>query len=293
MVAQAAAHGAAGGARPMTAASGVTTGSDDLVVTRRQVSFRGGTLTVVEAGSGPRIGYLHGMIGLPAHGLVPLMAELARDHTVVAPALPGFTGSSYCDDLRVQSDWVVALSEVMDLAGLTGAPVVASSVGAMLALELAAVRPEAFARLVLLAPLGLWDAADPVADAFATTLSEQRTILSPNRASTANVFEEDRSVSDPAEQIELGVSRYLARTSAASLVWPIPEHGLDTRIHLVRCPTTLVWGTADRLVPVSYADRFAGLLPVVAGVRRLDGVGHLPDWDAPTEVAAVVRTALA
>lgn len=280
----------------MTASSDAAptgTGTDGLVVTRRTVAFRGGTLTVVEAGSGPRIGYLHGMVGLPAHGLVPLMAELARDHTVVAPALPGFTGSSYCDDLRVQSDWVVALSEVMDLAGLTGAPVVASSVGAMLALELAAVRPEAFARLVLLAPLGLWDADEPVADAFATTLSEQRTILSPNRASTANVFEEDPSVTDPTEKIELGVSRYLARTSAASLVWPIPEHGLDTRIHLVRCPTTLVWGTADRLIPASYAERFARSLPAAAGVHHVDGVGHLPDWDAPAEVAAIVRAAVA
>lgn len=266
---------------------------DGLVVTRRQVAFRGGTITVVEAGQGPRIGYLHGMVGLPAHGLAPLVAELARDHTVVAPALPGFSGSSYCDDLRVQFDWVVALSEIVDLAGLLGAPVVASSVGAMLALELAAVRPEAFSKLVLLAPLGLWDADEPVADAFATTLSEQRLILSPNRASTAPVFEEDPTVSDPAEKIEQGISRYLSRTSAASLVWPIPEHGLDLRIHLVRCPVTLVWGEEDRLVPPSYSDRFARVLANVAGQHRISGAGHLTDWDAAAEVAAIARHALA
>ena len=67
----------------MTTSSDAATGA--VAVTRREVAFRGGTLTVVEAGTGPRIGYLHGMVGLPAHGLVPLMAELARDHTVVAP----------------------------------------------------------------------------------------------------------------------------------------------------------------------------------------------------------------
>ena len=139
-----------------------TATSAEVSITRRSVDFRGGSVTVVEAGQGPRIGYLHGMVGLPTHGLPPLVAELARDHTVVAPALPGFSGSTYCNDLRVQSDWVVALSEIADLAGLTGLPLVASSVGAMLAMELVAVRPEAFPGLVLLAPLGLWDADEPM-----------------------------------------------------------------------------------------------------------------------------------
>jgi pimeloyl-ACP methyl ester carboxylesterase len=268
------------------------TTASDVAVTRREVAFRGGAVQVLEAGSGPVVGYLHGMVGLPAAGLPPLMAELAHDRRVIAPALPGFSGSSYVDGLRVQADWVVALSEIVDLVGLTGAPLVASSIGAMLAMELAAVRPEAFSQLVLLAPMGLWDAEDPVADAFGTTISEQRSLLSPNRASTAAVFDADPSVEDPHEQIEQGVSRYLSRTAAASLVWPIPEHGLAERAHLIRCPVTLVWGGDDRLVPASYAGRFAALLPNVVGDHRIDGVGHLVDWDAGAEVAAIARTAM-
>ncbi len=266
--------------------------SVEVSLTRRSVPFRGGSVTVVEAGQGPRIGYLHGMVGLPANGLAPLMAELAKDHTVLAVALPGFSGSTYCEDLRVQSDWVVALSEIADLVGLTGLPLVASSVGAMLAMELVAVRPEAFAQLVLLAPLGLWDGNEPVADAFATTLSEQRLILSPNRASTAAIFEDNPTVTDSAARIEDGVSRYLTRTSTASLVWPIPEHGLDLRAHLVRCPVTLVWGEQDKLIPPSYDERFAALLPCVVGRHRIAGAGHLTDWDAADEVAAIVRARL-
>lgn len=270
-----------------------TSSGATVAATRRQVDFRGGTLTVVEVGQGPVLGYLHGMVGIPFGTVPPLVAELAADHTVVCPTLPGFSGSTACDDLRVQSDWVVALSEIVDLAGLTGAPLVASSVGAMLALELAAVRPEAFSALVALAPLGLWDPEDPVADAFGTTLSEQRTMLSANRASTAAIFDEDPSVSDAAEKIEQGVSRYLTRTSAASLVWPIPDHGLDTRAHLVRTPVTLVWGDDDQLVPPSYSARFAAALANVVGQHLIAGAGHLVDWDAAGEVAAIVRSSLA
>ena len=238
------------------------------------------------------LGYLHGMVGLPEAELAPLVAELAADHRVIAPCLPGFTGSSWCDDLRVQSDWVVALSEIIDLAGLAGAPLVASSVGAMLAMELAAVRPEAFAQLVLLAPMGLWSAEDPVTDPFGTTLSEQRALLTADPLVTATFFEDDPSVTDPSDKIELGVSRYLTRTAAAALVWPIPEHGLDMRAHLVRCPTHLVWGAEDRIVPPSYSERFAAALANVAGRHVVPGGGHLVDWDRPADVAAIVREAL-
>jgi len=79
----------------------------------------------------------------------------------------------------------------------------------------------------------------------------------------------------------------------ASLVWPIPEHGLATRIHRVTCPVTLVWGAADRMVPRSYLERFEALLPNVVGSHVVEGAGHLAEWDRPAEVAARVAEALA
>jgi pimeloyl-ACP methyl ester carboxylesterase len=88
------------------------------------------------------------------------------------------------------------------------------------------------------------------------------------------------------------VGRYLARTAAASLVWPIPEFGLDTRIHRVSCPVTLVWGGADRIAPPSYLERFRARLPNVVSAHVVDGAGHLADWDRPDEVASIVAAAL-
>src|SRR5690606_31650938 len=170
-------------------------------------------------------------------------------------------------------------------------PCVASSVGAMLALEVAAVRPEAFEQLVLIAPLGLWDDEDPVADPFGHTLSEQRALLTADPAASAPFFD-DPPECDAAERVERGMRRYLTRTSVASLVWPIPEHGLATRLHRVTCPVTLVWGAADRLVAPRYAERFAARLPNVAAVHLVEGAGHLAEWDRPAAVAAHVDRAL-
>ncbi len=256
------------------------------------VDFRGQHLVVHQTGQGSPVGYLHGLLGNP--GLHPFLTSLAASgegHRVIAPGLPGFSGSPACEDLRSMHDWIVATSEAIDLAGLAGAPMVASSAGAMLALEVAAVRPEAFERLVLIAPLGLWEPTDPVADPFATTMKRQRSILTADPARTAAFFEDDMTQS-PEVLIERNVDRYLARTAAASLVWPIPEFGLDTRIHRVTCPVTLVWGAQDELAPVSYLERFAGLLPNVVGTHIVDGAGHLAEWDRPDEVAALVEGAL-
>ena len=45
-------------------------------------------------------------------------------------------------------------------------------------------------------------------------------------------------------------------------------------LHRVRMPTLLLWGEADRLIPVEQAAVWADLLPD-AEVRRLPVVGHL------------------
>lgn len=257
-------------------------GGADMTVTL----FRGSPLQVCEVGDGEPIGYLHGMIGTPhQHPILPALAAAGR--RVIAPNLPGFGGSAPCADIRSLHDWVVATSEVIDVVGLAGRHVVASSVGAMLALEVAAVRPEAFSRLTLIAPFGLWDDDDPTTDPFATTLSNQRALLTADPAVTSCFFDDqpDRSA---AELVDDNVARYATRTAAASLVWPIPEFGLVTRIHRVTCPVTLVWGAQDRLVPVSYLGRFAAALANVGATHIIEHAGHLVDWDQPAAVAALL-----
>jgi pimeloyl-ACP methyl ester carboxylesterase len=249
---------------------------------RRTVDFRGGRAVIDERGDGTMFGYLHGPIGCPPrHPFLELLAERCR---VVAPSLPGCTGSDPCDDLRGIHDWVVAVSELVDLAGLAGRPLVASSTGAMLALELAAVRPEAFTHLVLVSPLGLWVDDDPVTDPFGTTLTGQRALLTADPERTAPFFD-DVEGRDAAGLADDGVARYTTRTAAASLVWPIPEFGLASRLHLVQCPVTLVWGALDRLNPLSYLERFAARLANVVETRVVPGAGHLVEWDEPAIVA--------
>ena len=80
------------------------------------------------------------------------------------------------------------------------------------------------------------------------------------------------------------VARYLSDVAAASLIWPLGDRGQARRIHRATCPTLVLWGDEDELLPVATAQRWAeaGGFPV----EVVAGAGHLLEWDAPGEVGA-------
>jgi pimeloyl-ACP methyl ester carboxylesterase len=56
-------------------------------------------------------------------------------------------------------------------------------------------------------------------------------------------------------------------------------------------PVGLIWGTADRVVPYSGLEALRGLRPD-AVVETLDGIGHIPQVEAPEEFAAALERIL-
>lgn len=262
-------------AKPVTA----ETNTDILTIDDRAV-------VVHRAGTGTPVCYLHGMVGTPP--AAPILAAGAEaGMAVTAPCLPGFTGSDPHPAKRSIHDWVFHLSTIIDATGMTGRPLVASSVGAMVAVELAAIRPEAFSSLVLLSPLGLWADDDPITDPFAATLSAQRRMLTADPTRTGPFFDDPEDLTGD-DLVEHGVARYETRTAAAALVWPIPDHGFAERAHRLTAPVTLVWGAEDRIVPAGYGARWSEVLPNVTDNHTVADAGHLVDWDQPEAVASIV-----
>jgi len=50
----------------------------------------------------------------------------------------------------------------------------------------------------------------------------------------------------------------------------------------VKCPTLIIWGQNDRLVPAAYGDVFHRLL-ANSELVKLDGTGHMPMFEMPAE----------
>jgi pimeloyl-ACP methyl ester carboxylesterase len=104
------------------------------------VEVNGFTTRVWRKGSGRPIGFLAGFGGLPRW--VPFLDRLAERRTVIVPSLPGFPGGDRGHSvLDTHLDWLLAVRQIILAAGLHGADLAGSSVGASLAAEMAATNP--------------------------------------------------------------------------------------------------------------------------------------------------------
>src|SRR5215813_5966941 len=112
------------------------------------VEINGFACRVWRKGEGPRLGFLAGFGGLPRW--IPFLDVLARERTVIVPSLPGFPGGARGHTvLDSHLDWVLAVRQLLQKAGLDGADLAGSSVGASFAAETTAIWPSMVRRLAL------------------------------------------------------------------------------------------------------------------------------------------------
>jgi pimeloyl-ACP methyl ester carboxylesterase len=249
---------------------------------RRVALARGYESRVWEHGAGEPLVFLGGLRGLPRWPA--FLDALARNRRVIAPSLPGFPGASGHRSLDGVADWVIAALDLLDACAESPVDLVGASVGATLAAEIAAFSRTSVARLVLVAPLGLFDEAEPPADLFAQRLSAVPRLLSthPMRYETFLVRP------DGADAVEWEIETARAQEAVARLFWPLTDTGLAKRLHRITAPTLVAWGAEDRLVPPSYAKRFADALGTPGEIRQIPGAGHMVELDEPEALAAAV-----
>jgi pimeloyl-ACP methyl ester carboxylesterase len=248
----------------------------------RNVRVNGLPCRVWEAGHGEPLAFLAGLGG--ALRWSPFLEKLATQRRVVVPSLPGFPGGLGHDRLDDTADWVAATLDLLDAAGLTECDLVGASLGGMLAAEVAAFCRPLVRKLVLIAPYGLFDANEPVADVFAQTPDAMAGLLCAQPAKLAAEW----AMPEGGEALDWQVAQARAAEAAARLLWPLGERGLAKRLHRITAPTLLLWGEQDRLVPPSYAKRFASGIAGRTTLHQIPGAGHLAQLDAPEAVAAAV-----
>jgi pimeloyl-ACP methyl ester carboxylesterase len=238
---------------------------------------------VWERGKGPALGVLAGMGGLGTW--TPFLEHLSRERRVVVPSLPGFPGGGAghhkLDDLL---DWIRVTLDLLESADLAGADLVGHGPGGMLAAEIAALSQAMVGRLILIAPFGLFDPAEPVADCFARRASELPSLY----CAHPEAWERELACPVGADEVEWQLTRVRASEAAARLLWPIADLGLRKRLHRIVSPTLLLWGSEDRVVPMSYATRFEEAMGRKPLIRSIEGAGHRVDLDTPESAAELI-----
>ena len=252
------------------------------------VMVAGEPCRVLEKGDGEPVAFLAGLCGVPSW--LPFLDQLAETRRVVVPSLPGFPGGAPTGfrSLDGHLDWITATLDLLDGCGLIGADVVAASVAGMLAAEVAALAPSYVRRLVLIGSWGLYDPADPGDDYFAQVAESQPALLAqtPEKVGAALAPPENT------DQLEWAITLQRANEAAARISWPMGDRGLRKRLRRITSPTLLLWGEHDRIVPASYADRFAQGIAGPTDVAVIPGAGHLSYIDEPEVTAKHVAAFL-
>jgi pimeloyl-ACP methyl ester carboxylesterase len=245
---------------------------------------------VYGGGSGPALLWLHGPRGVDADD--PLLEALGQRHRIVAPVAPGFNDLDELAEIDSVHELALDYDDLLRGMGLDTLGVVGHSFGGMVAAELAAHFPERAHHLVLLAPVGLWNDAYPVADVFGVPVGEMDRLLWHDegaREAHAARIAASAAGQDQIEQL-LALTRNL--TSLTKILWPIPDRGLKRRLRRITAPTLILAGAEDRFVPARYAADFASSI-AGAKSRVLAGAGHMVPYEKTADVVAAIQSFLA
>jgi abhydrolase domain-containing protein 6 len=138
--------------------------------------------------------------------------------------------------------------------------------------------------LALIAPFGLFNDTDPPTDPWA-----QRADAVPGlMCADPENWKALKEVPEGANSVEWPIEQTRANEAAARIFWPLGNTKLEKRLKLIQAPTLLIWGEQDRIMPRSYADRFAQGIAGRTETTVIAGAGHLAELDRPAEIAAAI-----
>jgi pimeloyl-ACP methyl ester carboxylesterase len=260
----------------------------------RSVEVSGTQINYVDIGSGdagPPVVFVHGLGGAWQNWLenIPRTAEERR---VLALDLPGFGRSEMPSGEITVPGYGRCVEEFCSQLGLDEVVLVGNSMGGFVAAETTIQFPSRVERLVLVSAAGI--SITNLMRRPAQTWGRVAAALGTYGAANTRA-----AISRPVlRQLSLGfVMRHPTRLRA-DLCWeqvhaagtpgfrPALDALLDYdfRDHLeeISCPTLIVWGKEDMLVPVKDADEFEQLIPNARQILMED-TGHVPMLERPVK----------
>lgn len=247
------------------------------VVTLTAPSGRAIEADVVKTGSGPRVVFLHGLVGLNEHweDVVSKIKHRAECVTLEVPLL----------ELRGEdcSLWsVVQMTTQFLHRDLDGPSVlVGNSFGGHVALRIAHSRPDLVSALILAGSSGLIERTmvkgapvRPSKDWLEEKIGElfyDKSNMNPGDVQRAHTLLNER-----------GGARAMVKLSKTARRDNMTDDLCD-----ITCSTLLIWGKQDVVTPPSAGQGFTELMPN-ARIVWLDNCGHAPMLESPEPFAASV-----
>jgi pimeloyl-ACP methyl ester carboxylesterase len=252
---------------------------------KTRIATTDGKMTVWVGGSGPCMVLLHGA-GDQAGTWARMAAPLVDDYRVVIPDLPGHWKSDPKSGPLGIDQIYGGLEAVMETtcAG-ESAILVGNSLGAWISMLYAREHPGRVDRLVAING-GAVKEEDPAVNIYPTTREQARQTMK-GLMGPATPPVPDFVLDDVIRHARVGPAGRMAQT-----VDEMDAYLLDGRLDEVTVPVELVWGDADALLTMDYAQRLLDGLPR-ARLHSVHGCGHVPQRECPDATLEALQSALA
>jgi pimeloyl-ACP methyl ester carboxylesterase len=269
---------------------------------RRFVELDGRRVNVVELGAGePPIVFVHGLAGSWQNWLENLPHFAAAGHRVVAFDLPGF-GASEMPGAKISiPGYGRFVDALLERLGVGAAVLAGNSMGGFIGAEVAIQFPARVERLVLVSAAGLTVEyqrneralgalryAENVVMAWAGFVGARSDAIvrrpRVRRLLMALVAAQPGLLPAPLVAEQVRGARAPAFVDALDALTGYP---IRARLPEIGCPTLVVWGADDRLIPARDADEFERLIPDARKVVW-PGTGHVAMLERPAAFNALV-----
>ncbi len=248
---------------------------------------------VHDAGDGPPLLLLHGSgPGVSAWSNWRLvLPELARTRRVIAPDQIGFNRTPAPEDVTYGRDtWTAHALALMDTLGIERFDVVGNSMGGAVALSLAAARPEAVGRLVVMGTMGI---SFPLPDGLAEAWGYEPSPEAMRSLLRRFVFDKS-TITDDLVDLRLRASTEPGLQESFSAMFPEPRQaGVEDlalsheELRRIDQPVLLVHGHDDEIIPFGLTS-----LPLMDVLPNADlaAFGRCGHWVMIERTDAFTRT---
>ena len=237
-------------------------------------------------GTGIPLVLLHGFTA-DSQSWAPLEKALGADLPLIRIDLPGH-GRSPRRGVKNFADLARMVVEAFDDATRDHAAVhlLGHSLGGALALSLADIRPRRVATLSLIAPAGLGPEIDAQALAGITRATRTESLAPWLRRLTATPEGISDDYAKAAMRLRQDPDLRAFQADLAQVLFPDGVQPFDLRPALSRvtCPTAMIWGRQDHILPWRQAIQVTGDF----ALHLLADAGHVPQVECPDRLARIL-----
>ncbi len=259
------------------------------------VRIHGHDRAYLKMGKGPALLLIHG-IGSRHETWLPVIEELAKTHTVIAPDLLGHGQSA-----KPRADYSIGgyangMRDLLTVLGIEQVTVVGHSLGGGIAMQFAYQFPQRTERIVLVGTGGLGPEVNPVIPLCTVAGSNMtlaaitskpvrrlgvpllRLLQKSGLPMTADLEQLAIVYNDLGSRAAREAFRHVLR---AIVDWRGQIVTMNDRAYLTEfIPTLVIWGEDDTVIPVAHAYAAEQTLPHAA-VKVFKDAGHFPHAEQP------------